>query len=142
MEAIGRESMQNRGMLRWSEMAKADNLDSPAKVTFGTSIRVQIQLQIVADNSVISEHEILYFDKDDDRLEAIGLLLDAAKVVLRRRAQISASAIGLGAWCDGVVPFRVKGIALNVKGGHLRGGDFDAFLIDVGIQFARDGQAS
>jgi hypothetical protein len=82
MEAIGRESMQNRGMLRWSEMAKADNLDSPAKVTFGTSIRVQIQLQIVADNSVISEHEILYFDKDDDRLEAIGLLLDAAKVVL------------------------------------------------------------
>jgi hypothetical protein len=86
MEAIGRESIQNCGMLRWSEMAKADNLDSPAKVTFGTSIRVQIQLQIVADNSVISEHEILYFDKDDDRLEAIGLLLDEllSNVVYKR----------------------------------------------------------
>jgi hypothetical protein len=34
----------------------------------------------------------------------------------------------------------VKGIALNVEGGHLSGGDLDTFLISVGVQFALDGQ--
>jgi hypothetical protein len=43
-------------------------------------MRVQIQLRIIGDdNSVISEDEILHFDKGDDRLEAIGLLFDEAK---------------------------------------------------------------
>jgi hypothetical protein len=37
-------------------------------------MRIQIQLRIIADdNSVISEGEILHFDKGDDRLEVIGL---------------------------------------------------------------------
>jgi hypothetical protein len=50
---------------------------------YGTSMRVQIQLRIIADDdSVISEDEILQLDKGDDRLEAIGLSLGEAKAVL------------------------------------------------------------
>ena len=50
---------------------------------FGTSMRIQIQLRIVADdNRVISESEILQFDKGDDRLEVIGLSFDEAKAAL------------------------------------------------------------
>ena len=46
-------------------------------------MRIQIQLRIVADdNSVISEGEILHFDKGDDRLEVIGLSFDEAKAAL------------------------------------------------------------
>jgi hypothetical protein len=47
------------------------------------SMRIQIQLRIIADdNNVISEGEILQFDKGDDRLEAIGLSFDEAKAAL------------------------------------------------------------
>ena len=50
---------------------------------FGTSMRIEIQLRIVGDdNSVISESEILQFDKGDDRLEVIGLSFDEAKAAL------------------------------------------------------------
>ena len=50
----------------------------------GTSMRVQIQLRIVADDdSVISEDEILQLDKGGDCLEAIGLSLGEAKAVYR-----------------------------------------------------------
>ena len=46
-------------------------------------MRIQIQLRIVGDdNSVISESEILQFDKGDDRLEVIGLSFDEAKAAL------------------------------------------------------------
>jgi hypothetical protein len=46
-------------------------------------MRIQIQLRIIADdNSVISEGEILHFDKGDDRLEVIGLSFDDAKAAL------------------------------------------------------------
>src|SRR4051794_8222739 len=46
-------------------------------------MRIEIQLRIVADdNSVISEGEILQFDKGDDRLEGIGLSFDEAKAAL------------------------------------------------------------
>src|SRR5690349_24457852 len=46
-------------------------------------MRIEIQLRIVADdNSVISEGEIVHFDKGDDRLEAIGLSFDEAKAAL------------------------------------------------------------
>jgi hypothetical protein len=46
-------------------------------------MRIEIQLRIVADdNSVISEGEILQFDKGDDRLEMIGLSFDEAKAAL------------------------------------------------------------
>ena len=46
-------------------------------------MRIQIQLRIVGDdNSVISEGEILQFDKGDDRLEVIGLSFDEAKAAL------------------------------------------------------------
>jgi hypothetical protein len=37
---------------------------------------------VADDNSVISEGEILHFDKGDDRLEAIGLSFNEAKAVL------------------------------------------------------------
>ena len=51
---------------------------------FGTSMRIEIQLRIVGDdNSVISESEILQFDKGDDRLEVIGLSFDEAKAALQ-----------------------------------------------------------
>ncbi len=46
-------------------------------------MRIEIQLRIIADdNSVISEGEILHFDKGDDRLEAIGLSFSEAKAML------------------------------------------------------------
>jgi hypothetical protein len=46
-------------------------------------MRIEIQLRIVADdNSVISEGEIVHFDKGDDRLEGIGLSFDEAKAAL------------------------------------------------------------
>src|SRR3954452_6011698 len=49
----------------------------------GTSMRIQIQLRIIADDdSVISEKEILHLDKGDDRLEAIGLSPGEAKALL------------------------------------------------------------
>src|SRR3954465_5351217 len=50
---------------------------------FGTSMRIEIQLRIVADDSsVISEGEILHLDKGDDRLEVVGLAFDEAKAIL------------------------------------------------------------
>jgi len=46
-------------------------------------MRIEIQLRIVADDDrVISEGEILHFDKGDDRLEVIGLSFDEAKAAL------------------------------------------------------------
>ena len=46
-------------------------------------MRIEIQLRIIADdNSVISEGEILHFDKGVDRVEAIGLSFDEAKAAL------------------------------------------------------------
>jgi hypothetical protein len=46
-------------------------------------MRIEIQLRIVGDdNSVISEGEIVHFDKGDDRLEGIGLSFDEAKAAL------------------------------------------------------------
>jgi hypothetical protein len=39
---------------------------------FGQSMRIQIQLRIIVDDSgVVSEGEILQFDKGDNQLEAI-----------------------------------------------------------------------
>lgn len=56
---------------------------APIEAAFGTSMRIQVELRIVADdNSVISEGEILHFDKGDDRLEGIGLSFDEAKAAL------------------------------------------------------------
>ena len=52
-------------------------------------MRIEIQLRIVADDSsVISEGEILHFDKGDDRLEVIGLSFDEAKTALACPATI------------------------------------------------------
>jgi len=46
-------------------------------------MRIEIQLRIIADDdNVISEGEILQFDKGDDRLEVIGLSFDEAKAAL------------------------------------------------------------
>jgi hypothetical protein len=46
-------------------------------------MRIQIQFRIIDDdNRVISEDEILHFDKGADRLEAIGLSFAEAKAVL------------------------------------------------------------
>src|SRR5688572_24132076 len=46
-------------------------------------MRIEIQLRIVdGDNSVISADEVLYFNKSDDRVEAIGLSFGNAKAVL------------------------------------------------------------
>jgi hypothetical protein len=49
---------------------------------------VQLQLRIVGDDdTVISDDEVLRFDKTDDRLEAIGLSLDEAKTLLEQVQQ-------------------------------------------------------
>ena len=46
-------------------------------------MRIEIQLRIVGDDdSVISTDEVLYLDKSDDKLEAIGLAPSEAKSVL------------------------------------------------------------
>ena len=46
-------------------------------------MRIEIQLRIVGDDdSVISTDEVLYLDKSDDRVEAIGLSFGDAKGVL------------------------------------------------------------
>ena len=46
-------------------------------------MRIRIQFRIIGDdNSVISEDEILHFDKDDNRLEAIGLSFANSKAIL------------------------------------------------------------
>jgi hypothetical protein len=46
-------------------------------------MRIQIQLRIITDdNNVISEGEVLQFDKGDDRLEVIGLSFNEAKAAL------------------------------------------------------------
>ena len=51
-------------------------------------MRVQLQLRIVGDDdTVISDDEVLRFDKTDDRLEAIGLSLDEAKTLLEQVQQ-------------------------------------------------------
>ena len=39
--------------------------------------------------------------------------------------------MGCVAQCNDVVPFRMKGIALNVEGGHFSGGDLDTLLVSV-----------
>src|SRR3954447_6028974 len=54
----------------------------------GMSMRVQVQLRIVADDdSVISDDtELLLLDKSDDRLEALGLSLAEAKAAAGRRS--------------------------------------------------------
>src|SRR5271166_48859 len=58
---------------------------------------------------------------------------------LRRRPKTIAS--GRISRHDSVVPFGMKGIAGYVEGRHFLVGDFDAFWIGVGIEFAADRQA-
>ena len=46
-------------------------------------MRIEIQLRIVGDDdSVISVDKVLYLDKSDDRLEAVGLSLSEGKAVM------------------------------------------------------------
>ena len=58
---------------------------------------------------------------------------------LRRRPKTIAS--GRISRRDSVVPFGMKGITGYVEGRHFLVGDFDAFWIGVGIEFAADRQA-
>src|SRR5215203_3692851 len=44
-------------------------------------------------------------------------------------------------WADGVVPFRVEGVGVEVEGCHLLVGDLDALWVGGGVEFAADGQA-
>src|SRR3954454_14060735 len=44
-------------------------------------------------------------------------------------------------WADGVVPFRVEGVGVEVEGCHLLVGDFDALWVGGGVESAADGQA-
>src|SRR5690349_2179701 len=70
------EHVKAWGGRRWFPAPLADRLPPPAKAACGMSMRIQIQLRIIADDdSVISEDDILQLDKSDDRLEAIGLSL-------------------------------------------------------------------
>jgi hypothetical protein len=56
-------------------------------------MRIQIQFRIIGDdNSVISEDEILQFDKDDDRLEAMSFANSKAILVGIQERVVSAQA--------------------------------------------------
>ena len=47
----------------WLTALAVDRLAAATVATIGTSMRIQIQLRVIADdNSVISEGEILHFD--------------------------------------------------------------------------------
>jgi hypothetical protein len=64
-------------------------------------MRIEIQLRIVDDdNSVISADEVLYFDKSDDRVEAIGLSFGDAKAVLGAIQERVVTAQGRASWPD------------------------------------------
>src|SRR5208337_1986538 len=63
----------------------------------------------------------------------------AIEAPVRRRPKTIAS--GRISRRDSVVPFGMKGIAGYVEGRHFLVGDFDAFWIGVGIEFAADRQA-
>ena len=45
-------------------------------------MRVEIQLRIIGDNTVLSDAAVLYLDRTDDRLAAVGLSLAEAKTLL------------------------------------------------------------
>ena len=78
--AGARQSVGARG---WLPAPTANRLIPAVEAVIETSMRIQIQFRIVADDgSVISEDEILQLDKGDDRLEAIGLSLGEAKALL------------------------------------------------------------
>src|SRR5712691_5830628 len=59
---------------------------------------------------------------------------------LRTPANLTAPISG-GSRADGVVPFRMECVALDVEGLHLGIADFDAFFIGRGIEGALDFQA-
>ena len=81
--AVEQESMSKYGRPGWFATFAADRLAAAAAATIGTNMRIEIQLRIVGDDdSVISTDEVLYLDKSDDKLEAIGLALSEAKGVL------------------------------------------------------------
>ena len=66
-------------------------------------------------------------------------LIPVTEAELRRRPKTIAS--GRISRRDSVVPFGMKGITGYVEGRHFLVGDFDAFWIGVGIEFAADRQA-
>src|SRR3954447_25152467 len=75
--------MSKYGRPGWFATFAADRLAAAAAATIGTNMRIEIQLRIVGDDdSVISTDEVLYLDKSDDKLEAIGLSFGDAKGVL------------------------------------------------------------
>jgi hypothetical protein len=46
------------------------------------AMRVEIQLRIIGDNTVLSDDAVLHLDRTDDRLAAVGLSLTEAKTLL------------------------------------------------------------
>src|SRR5712691_6496645 len=59
---------------------------------------------------------------------------------LRTPANLTAPISG-GSRADGVVPFRMECVALDVEGLHLGIADFDAFFVGRGVERALDVQA-
>ena len=80
-------------------------------------MRIQIQFRIIGDdNSVISEDEILHFDKDDNRLEAMSFANSKAILVGIQERVVSAQASVLHGWdrCrKGASLFRCSGSRLH-----------------------------
>ena len=59
--------------------------------------------------------------------------------VLRRRRKISASTWSLArAGLDGVIPFRMERVTLDIEGRHFGVGDFDALFVGAGIELTAD----
>ena len=44
-------------------------------------------------------------------------------------------------WPDGVIPFGMERVALDVEGSHFGVGDFDAFFVQVVVEFAANREA-
>src|ERR1700690_335399 len=61
---------------------------------------------------------------------------------LRRRRETSASTARFAAtWPDGVIPFWMERVALDVEGGHFGVADFDAFFVQFFVEFRANREA-
>ena len=90
-------------------------------------MRIEIQLRIVGDDdSVISTDEVLYLDKSDDKLEAIGLALSEGVLAAIQERVVTAQAASFLArhrCCNGCgrallskadpVPYRLRTIPVR-----------------------------
>jgi hypothetical protein len=72
------------------------------------------------------------------RAAALPFAREGAKVTPRNKCFNSGFA---PTWPDGVIPFGMERIALDVEGGHFGVGDFDAFGVRIVVEFTANREA-